>query len=75
MERIILKCCICGNPLTEDDRKNGNIGYDTIEKKVFYRHTKCLLEADAIFDEPENESEQALFIFTDQKVNGAEIGE
>lgn len=70
-----MNCCICGNPLTEDDKKNGNIGYDTVEKRVFYRHNTCLIDVDAIFDAPEDESEQALFVFTDEKVGGVEIGE
>lgn len=69
-----MKCCICALDITSEDIKNGNYGYDNVDGKIFYRHVKCLLEVDAIFDSPEDESEQALFIFSDKKVSG-EVGE
>lgn len=70
-----MKCCICGNSFTNEDQELRNIGYDAIDGKVFYRHNKCLLEVDAIFDAPDDESEKALFIFSNEKVNSGEIGE
>lgn len=70
-----MKCCICNFDITSDDIKNNNYGYDAIDGKVFYRHTKCLLEVDAIFDAPDDESEKALFIFSNEKVDSGEIGE
>lgn len=62
-----MNCCICGEQITNDDIQNKNFGYDTIEHKVFYRHIKCLLEVDKIFDALEDESEIILTIFLDNK--------
>lgn len=70
-----MKCSICGNDITKQDIENKNYGYDTLEKRVFYRHNTCLSDVEFIFDQKEDESETAMVIITDEKINGGEIGE
>lgn len=70
-----MNCCICGSEITKVDIADKNYGYDTLEGKVFYRHNRCLLDVQTMFDEPENDSETTMVIITDEKFSKGKIGE
>lgn len=70
-----MRCSICGEEITKVDITNKDFGYDTLEGKVFYRHNRCLLDVQAMFDAPEDESEKAMVIITDEKFSKGKFGE